>query len=82
MRELGSDWEKYFKHFNHVPIAAASIGQVHVAILQSGERVAVKIQYPGVSKSIDSDLDNLMMLLNLLMGKHNILVCQMKLGVL
>jgi aarF domain-containing kinase len=61
---LGPDWEINFSRFDSIPIAAASIGQVHAAILKSGEKVAVKIQYPGVSKSIDSDLDNLMMLLN------------------
>jgi aarF domain-containing kinase len=45
-------------------MAAASIGQVHGAVLRStGQRVAVKVQYPGVANSIDSDLNNLSILL-------------------
>lgn len=61
--ELGEDWENMFQSFDRIPIAAASIGQVHTATLKSGEKVVVKIQYPGVKKSIDSDLSNLLMLL-------------------
>ena len=61
---LGSDWRELFSSFDEIPMAAASIGQVHGAILKSnGTRVAVKIQYPGVSSSIDSDLNNLSILL-------------------
>ena len=61
---LGSDWQSHFRDFNETPIAAASIGQVHSATLAStGQRVAVKIQYPGVASSIDSDLSNLAILL-------------------
>ena len=63
-KQLGLDWQQKFKSFDRVPIAAASIGQVHKAVLHSGEQVAVKIQYPGVLESIDSDLRNLSMLLN------------------
>lgn len=62
-RELGSDWQDNFLSFDRVPIAAASIGQVHNAVLKTGEKVVVKIQYPGVKDSIDSDLNNLLMLL-------------------
>lgn len=57
--QLGSEWESRFLEFDHVPIAAASIGQVHRAKLLDGTDVAVKIQYPGVAESIDSDLQNL-----------------------
>lgn len=57
--ELGENWRERFKEFDDVPIAAASIGQVHRATLLSGERVAIKIQYPGVADSIESDLKNL-----------------------
>ncbi|DAZ98020.1 TPA: hypothetical protein N0F65_004510 [Lagenidium giganteum] len=57
--ELGENWRDNFKEFDDVPIAAASIGQVHRATLQNGERVAIKIQYPGVAESIESDLLNL-----------------------
>ncbi|KAF2738509.1 ubiquinone biosynthesis protein-like protein coq-8 [Polyplosphaeria fusca] len=61
---LGSDWRELFDSFDEVPIAAASIGQVHKAVLRSTkEPVAVKVQYPGVSNSIDSDLNNLSILL-------------------
>ena len=57
--ELGEKWRDNFIDFNVVPIAAASIGQVHKATLLDGTEVAIKIQYPGVSDSIDSDLSNL-----------------------
>ena len=61
---LGPDWRDLFSSFDEKPIAAASIGQVHKATLKSnGDRVAVKIQYPGVADSIDSDLNNLAILL-------------------
>ncbi|KAI1758562.1 ABC1-domain-containing protein [Hypoxylon sp. FL1150] len=61
---LGPDWRSLFSEFDETPIAAASIGQVHRATLKStGQKVAVKIQFPGVAESIDSDLDNLSMLL-------------------
>lgn len=62
-REFGNNWNENFKEFNMLPIAAASIGQVHSAVLKTGEKVVVKIQYPGVKDSIDSDLNNLLMLL-------------------
>lgn len=61
---LGDNWRDLFESFEDVPIAAASIGQVHKGVLKSnGQAVAVKIQYPGVSNSIDSDLNNLSVLL-------------------
>jgi aarF domain-containing kinase len=61
---LGADWRDLFSSFDEVPIAAASIGQVHKAVLEStGQDVAVKVQYPGVASSIDSDLSNLSILL-------------------
>ncbi|KAL9635461.1 MAG: hypothetical protein Q9164_003437 [Protoblastenia rupestris] len=61
---LGSGWRQLFSSFEEKPIAAASIGQVHSAILAStGQKVAVKVQYPGVASSIDSDLSNLSILL-------------------
>jgi len=63
-QNLGDNWQGLFESFGDVPIAAASIGQVHKAVLKStGQTVAVKIQYPGVSNSIDSDLNNLSILL-------------------
>ncbi|CEG46807.1 atypical abc1 abc1-a protein kinase [Plasmopara halstedii] len=57
--ELGHEWRSRFQEFDDVPIAAASIGQVHRATLLNGDRVAIKIQYPGVAESISSDLLNL-----------------------
>lgn len=61
---LGDNWRDLFESFEDVPIAAASIGQVHKAVLKStGQTVAVKVQYPGVANSIDSDLSNLSILL-------------------
>lgn len=61
---LGPEWRDLFSEFEEKPIAAASIGQVHKAVLKSnGRRVAVKIQFPGVADSINSDLDNLGILL-------------------
>ena len=63
-RNLGSQWRELFTSFEERPIAAASIGQVHSAMLAStGQKVAVKVQYPGVASSIDSDLSNLSLLL-------------------
>jgi len=56
--ELGADPEKLFLDWDPVPRAAASIGQVHRAVMPDGRVVAVKVQYPGVDKAIRSDLDN------------------------
>ncbi|KAI5285606.1 hypothetical protein KEM55_000591, partial [Ascosphaera atra] len=61
---LGPKWRDLFESFEERPMAAASIGQVHGAVLkETGQRVAVKIQYPGVANSIDSDLNNISLLL-------------------
>ncbi len=57
-RAWGADWRKSFKDFNVRPIAAASIGQVHRATLKDGRDVAIKVQYPGIARSIDSDVAN------------------------
>ena len=64
--ELGQDWREKFKHFQAKPIAAASIGQVHYAQLHDGSEVAVKVQYPGVARSIDSDIRNLLSLVSVM----------------
>ena len=48
-----------FRQFDPEPVGAASIGQVHRGILDSGEEVAIKIQYPGVMDALESDLDTL-----------------------
>ncbi|MCO5607180.1 hypothetical protein L7F22_061373 [Adiantum nelumboides] len=61
--ELGPDWKSRLSSFEDEPIAAASIGQVHKAVLEDGVEVAMKIQYPGVAQSIDSDIENVRRLL-------------------
>jgi aarF domain-containing kinase len=63
----GKEWRLKFKSFEEDPFAAASIGQVHRAVLPDGEKVAVKIQYPGIAESIISDLNTLKWLLNVSM---------------
>ncbi len=62
-QEWGPDWRKQFRWFNPRPIAAASIGQVHKALTRDGQELAIKVQYPGIADSIDSDVDNVMTLL-------------------
>src|SRR5207247_5033602 len=64
-REYGKGWERRFSTFDYVPIAAASIGQVHRATTPDGRDLALKIQYPGVARSITSDIDNVAALLRL-----------------
>ncbi|CAF1243632.1 unnamed protein product [Rotaria sordida] len=65
MNEFGINWRDKFEEFHDRPFAAASIGQVHYGIVKDNKkRVAVKIQYPGVGKSIESDINNLVTLLN------------------
>jgi predicted unusual protein kinase regulating ubiquinone biosynthesis (AarF/ABC1/UbiB family) len=61
----GKGWMTRLKRFDPKPIAAASIGQVHRAISRDGRDLAVKVQYPGVRESIDSDVDNVVTLLRL-----------------
>jgi len=64
-REYGKGWEGKFERFDFEPIAAASIGQVHRVLTKDGRDLALKIQYPGVAKSINSDVDNMAMFLRL-----------------
>ncbi|MFT4702398.1 MAG: putative unusual protein kinase regulating ubiquinone biosynthesis (AarF/ABC1/UbiB family) [Bradymonadia bacterium] len=58
-RELGSAPELLFESFERTPFASASIGQVHRARVDDGREVVVKVQYPGVDESVDSDLAHL-----------------------
>ncbi|KAK3034002.1 hypothetical protein RJ639_033287 [Escallonia herrerae] len=58
-KELGAPVGIIFKEFEDRPIAAASLGQVHRAILHNGEQVVVKVQRPGLKKLFDIDLRNL-----------------------
>jgi predicted unusual protein kinase regulating ubiquinone biosynthesis (AarF/ABC1/UbiB family) len=55
--DFGKPPEKVFLDWEDMPVAAASIGQVHKAITHNGRDVAVKVQYPGVHEAIESDLD-------------------------
>ncbi|MAF61078.1 MAG: ubiquinol-cytochrome C reductase [Blastomonas sp.] len=61
----GRGWEKRFASFDFRPVAAASIGQVHRAKTLDGRDLAIKVQYPGVRQSIDSDVDNVAALIKL-----------------
>ncbi len=56
--DLGADPDSLFLDWEPEPVAAASIGQVHRAVLHDGRLVAVKVQYPGVARAIAGDLDN------------------------
>lgn len=57
-RELGAPPEELFDAFSQEPFASASMGQVHAARMPDGREVVVKIQFPGVEGSIESDLKN------------------------
>ena len=61
----GADWESLFYGFDSKPLAAASIGQVHKTLSPDGREIVLKVQYPGVAESIDSDVDNIASLLRL-----------------
>ena len=63
--EWGAGWYGRFTRFDLRPFAAASIGQVHRAITPDGRDLAIKVQYPGMRASIDSDIDNVAALLRL-----------------
>lgn len=63
--EWGEGWIEQFHYFKFTPIAAASIGQVHRAYTHDGEPLAIKVQYPGVKDSIDSDIKNVSTLLRM-----------------
>ncbi|XP_041928523.1 atypical kinase COQ8A, mitochondrial isoform X1 [Alosa sapidissima] len=63
--DLGPNWRDKVEMFEERPFAAASIGQVHLARMKDGREVAMKIQYPGVAQSINSDVNNLMTVLSM-----------------
>lgn len=62
--EFGPDWSSKLISFDYEPLASASIGQVHRAVTKDSRDVAMKIQYPGVADSIESDIDNVKLLLD------------------
>ncbi len=64
-RELKAPIHELFSAFEEVPFAAASIGQVQKATLPSGQKVVVKVQYPGVDENCDSDLKQVRMALKI-----------------
>jgi predicted unusual protein kinase regulating ubiquinone biosynthesis (AarF/ABC1/UbiB family) len=64
--DMGEPLNKVFSDFDQEPIAAASIGQVHRAVLDDGREVAVKVQYPGIADAIRADMQNLRLSLKLL----------------
>jgi predicted unusual protein kinase regulating ubiquinone biosynthesis (AarF/ABC1/UbiB family) len=57
--ELGGPPEERFREFSPTPLAAASLGQVHRAVLHDGREVAVKVQYPGIEQTLIGDMENL-----------------------
>ena len=63
--EWPARWLQSFKSFDVRPIAAASIGQVHRAQLKDGRDIAIKVQYPRIAKSIDSDVANMGVLMRM-----------------
>jgi predicted unusual protein kinase regulating ubiquinone biosynthesis (AarF/ABC1/UbiB family) len=65
-RELGRPMEAVFAEFDHEPLAAASLAQVHAARTRDGRRCAVKVQYPGIEGIVRADLRNLMFTLRML----------------
>jgi predicted unusual protein kinase regulating ubiquinone biosynthesis (AarF/ABC1/UbiB family) len=68
-QEFGQSPDDLFAHFEPHAFAAASLGQVHAATLHTGEAVAVKLQYPGMAATMQSDMQLLRVLLTTL-GKH------------
>ncbi|MEO7106687.1 MAG: AarF/ABC1/UbiB kinase family protein [Rhodoferax sp.] len=72
-QEFGHDPHTLFQHFEPQAFAAASLGQVHAAVLVNGDAVAVKLQYPGMAASIGSDMRMLRSLLQTLGGHSDAL---------
>lgn len=61
-QDLGQPVSQLYRSFDRRPIAAASLGQVHRAVLHTGEQVVVKVQRPGLKQLFDIDLNNLRIL--------------------
>jgi ubiquinone biosynthesis protein len=67
--DLGVALEEIFSRFDTVPVAAASIAQVHLAVLRSGEEVAVKVQRPGIARQVGRDIQATSWLARRLVGR-------------
>src|ERR1700721_1841518 len=65
MGELGPDWERRFKSFEHEAARAASLGQVHRAVAPDGARLACKLQYPDMGSAVEADLRQLKLAMGL-----------------
>ncbi len=63
--ELGADWQNKFTEFPRTAAAAASLGQVHKALTTAGQTVACKLQYPDMAAAVDSDLQQLKLILSI-----------------
>lgn len=63
--ELGPGWQAKFKHFEQAAAAAASLGQVHRAVGLDGRLLACKLQYPDMQSTIEADLRQLRLVLNI-----------------
>jgi len=70
--DLGLTLERAFESFDPEPLAAASIGQVHAAVLPGGRKIVVKVQRPGASRQIRKDLDLLTQFAELVEGRIEI----------
>ena len=69
IEDRGSSPEDIFAEFDSEPIAAASLGQVHRAVLKDGREAAVKVQYPGIEKIIETDIKMFEVLITLMRGR-------------
>ena len=65
MGELGPDWERRFRSFEHTAVRAASLGQVHRATAPDGSLLACKLQYPEMGSAVEADLRQLRLAMGL-----------------
>jgi predicted unusual protein kinase regulating ubiquinone biosynthesis (AarF/ABC1/UbiB family) len=63
--ELGPDWQKRFKSFEHQAAHAASLGQVHRAVGHDGRHLACKLQYPDMLSAVEADLRQLKLIFSI-----------------
>jgi predicted unusual protein kinase regulating ubiquinone biosynthesis (AarF/ABC1/UbiB family) len=63
--ELGPDWAQKFQHFEKEASFAASLGQVHQAMMHEGQKLALKLQYPQMDDAVEADLKQFKMILSL-----------------